>query len=408
LRVIPVSSGKGGVGKTTLALNFALGLARHGRTILVDLDTGTSSVRNCLDAPVARDLYHFFKKGAALRDCVTPLPQKLDPAGTYSGFGFVAGPKHLIEDITNFGPERRDQLIDAINALEADYVVLDLKAGLDQGVIDFLPQRNSGVLVFTPHMPAATLAASDIVKAILFRRLRRMLRRGSRIYAQMGQLSPEVVGAAVDRAEDVYDESLPNLDAFLAELQEALGAGHPALERVREAVESFVAYYVLNLFDGVRESFDTAVKPFVSNLAETVSARLSVVNLGWVVAHEDIDRAGQRRVPAILASDTPASASAPPRPDAAAAELRRLAALYLGRPGPVKPKAARAAARPAGGAEPHGYLDGQLDTLLRMQQDLAGTSYRDNFAYIAYRALHLMQSRGPREFGEPKLLKPAR
>jgi MinD-like ATPase involved in chromosome partitioning or flagellar assembly len=405
LRVIPVSSGKGGVGKTTLALNFALSLARHGRAILVDLDTGTSSIRNCLDAPVARDLYHFFKKGAALRDCVTPLPARLDPRGEYGGFGFVAGPKHLIEDITNFGPERRDRLIDAINELDADYVVLDLRAGLDQGVIDFLPQRNSGVLVFTPHMPAATLAASDIVKAILFRRLRRMLRRGARIYAEMGQVSPEVVGAAIDRAEDVYEESVPNLDAFLEEFETALGSGHPALVRVREAVESFVVYYVLNLFNGVRESFDTAVKPFVSNLAETVSARMSVVNLGWVVAHEDINRASQRRVPALLSAGAPAGA--PAKADAAAAELQRLATLYLGRPGPGRHSPAPVRApRPAQGAG--SYLDGQLDTLVRMQQDLAGTSYRDNFEYIAYRSLHLVHSRAPREFGEPKLLKPAR
>jgi MinD-like ATPase involved in chromosome partitioning or flagellar assembly len=414
LRVIPVSSGKGGVGKTTLALNFALGLARQGRTILVDLDTGTSSIRNCLEAPVVRDLYHFFKKGAALRDCVTPLPEKLDPRGEYARFGFVAGPKHLIEDITNFGPERRDRLIDAINELDAEYVVLDLRAGLDQGVIDFLPQHNSGILVFTPHMPAATLAASDIVKAILFRRLRRLFRRGARIYSEMGQISPEVVGAAIDRAEDVYDESVANLDAFLLEFEQALGGGHPALVRVREAVESFVVYYVLNLFNGVRESFDTAVRPFVSNLAETVSARLSVVNLGWVVAHEDINLAGQRRVPALLWDTAPgAPAAAQPRADAASAELQSLAAQYLGRraphkASPAKPGSGGGPARARVGPGPGGYLDAQLDTLVRMQEDLAGASYRDNFAYIAYRSLHLMQSRGPREFGEPKLLKPAR
>ncbi len=407
MRVIPISSGKGGVGKTTLALNLALSLSRHGRTILVDLDTGTSSIRNCLDAPVQRDLYHFFKKGAALKDCVTPLPASLDPRNEHADFGFVAGPKHLIEDITNFGPDRRDQLIYAINGLQADYVILDLRAGLDRGVVDFLPRHNSGILVFTPHMPAATMAASDIVKAILFRRLRRMFRPGARIYAEMGDLPPELVGAAIDRAEDVYDESTANLDAFLIEFEANLGAGHPALMRVREAVESFVVYYVLNLFDGVRESFDTAVKPFVSNLAETVSARLSIVNLGWVVAHRDINRAGQRRVPALLAGAPGKPAAA--NPDTAAAEMRRLATLYLKRPG--RPKAAEvpAATRPRRTApDSDRYLDVQLDTLARMQEDLKGVSYRDNFAYVAYRCLHLMESRAPREFGEPKLLKPAR
>jgi MinD-like ATPase involved in chromosome partitioning or flagellar assembly len=72
-RIIPVASGKGGVGKTTFAINFALALSRSAPTVLVDLDTGSSSVRNTLQVPIARDLYHFHRRSAPLVECITGL-----------------------------------------------------------------------------------------------------------------------------------------------------------------------------------------------------------------------------------------------------------------------------------------------------------------------------------------------
>ncbi len=398
-RIIPISSGKGGVGKTTLALNYALSLSRHGRTVLIDLDTGTSSVRNCIDTPVGQDLYHFFKKGQRLSDCVTTLDARLDPAGHYKSFGFIASPKHLIEDIANFTPARRGQLIDAINELPATFIVLDLKAGLDANVIEFLPYSNSGLLVFTPHLPSATMAAADIVKAILFRKLRTLFAEGSPVYAELAGLKPDFVNALLDRVEDVYDSNLHNLDAFVVDLQHALG-DHPVFKLVTKAIETFVVAYVLNRFDGVRTSFDSAVKPFVESLAENVSTHLTILNLGWVVESSRLNEANVKRVPALLAPE--------PRPrlarvDAAHAQLEKLAAEHL----PGKPPRHEKARSTSATARPRAsqYLDVQLDTLRRMYDDMKSANFRENFAYLTARSLHVMASRRTSDFGDTRLFK---
>ncbi len=399
-RIIPISSGKGGVGKTTFAINFSLALSRYGRTVLVDLDTGTSAIRNAIDVPIGKDLYHFFRKGASLNECVTTLDSKIDPEERYRKFGFVGGPMHLIDEITNFGAAHKAKLIAAINELHADYVVLDMRAGLDSNVIDFLPFSNSGILIFTPHLPSATLAASDIVKAILFRKLRLIFTKESPFFQTLGgrQLDYwKLINDLIDRVEDVYDNSIPNLDAFADDLAQNLG-DHPITRTVQQTLDEFRVHYVLNLFNGVDDSFNTAVKPFIENLTQNVSARCGVTNLGWITRSDMIHQANCNKIPAVLLPHHQAKKAA--KADKASKELDDLR-VAIG----LEPTR-RAAKTKASLTDSNDHLTSQLNVLKTMFDQKKGDDYYANFDYTSQRALFTMKNRRPSEFGDLRVYSP--
>lgn len=302
MRILPVSSGKGGVGKTTFALNFALALARTHKTVLLDLDTGTSSLRSFLDIKVNKDLFHFLKKNCTLQECREVLPAAMDPDRAFANFSFIASPHGFVQDIVNFSPGVKEKLIAGINGLQTDYVVIDLKAGLDHNVLDFLPLSNTGIILFTPRLKAATYSAAEMAKAVLFRMLNIMLTSPllqDRFAQAVNAPQATVFRRLRDFLESGSDSEAKNLDDFISEA--ALQFPQDNFLRVfRYYVENFKIYYVLNQFNSVAESVENTIKPFVEDIFRTASAKVIFHNLGWVVEDEQIRRSTESGVPYLV------------------------------------------------------------------------------------------------------------
>jgi len=283
-------------------------------------------------------------------------------------------------------------------------VILDMRAGLDANVIDFLPFSNSGILIFTPHLPSATLAASDIVKAILFRKLRLIFSKDSPFFETVTDATYgfKLINSLIDQVEDVYDSSVQNLDAFALDLAENLG-DHPITRTVQTTIDEFRVHYVLNLFNGVDDSFNTAVKPFLDNLTRNVSARCGVTNLGWITRSDTVHRANCNRIPALLLNEATAKKRAP----RAELDIRALVGLDSPKRNVEQTllSAQKAAAlRPETALDDH--LTRQLDTLRSMFEQKKDDDHYANFDYVTQRALFTMKNRRASELGDVRIYTP--
>ncbi len=157
-KVLAITSGKGGVGKSTLAVNIGLALQGLGkRCCLIDVDLGTANIDVLMRLQPVFNINHLVQGEREIEEVLVRGP---------SGILLVPGGSGL-EDVANMRERQFSRLISAFNKLEsfADYLILDTGAGVSKNVINFLLAADEILLVTTPD-PHAIMDAYSLIKVL--------------------------------------------------------------------------------------------------------------------------------------------------------------------------------------------------------------------------------------------------
>lgn len=158
LQVIAVTSGKGGVGKTTVAINLASAMARAGRrTLLIDADLGMGNVHVLTGLTANGSITDVLRGSVAIEDVLVEGPEGVQILCGGSGIAGLADVKPVL--VTRLGKELREL------AGRFDAAIIDTGAGISSQVLAFLGLADDVVLVTTPDM-SAMLDAYGVMKVL--------------------------------------------------------------------------------------------------------------------------------------------------------------------------------------------------------------------------------------------------
>ncbi|MEK6675123.1 MAG: MinD/ParA family protein [Planctomycetota bacterium] len=156
--VLAIISGKGGVGKTNVAVNLSICLSSHSMKVtLVDVDLGLANADLLMDLHSQYTLAHVLTGHKTIEEITTPGP---------AGIRFIAGASGIPES-ANLSDFERENLIYQLHKLETstDIVVLDCGAGISKNVLGFA-QHADQVLVVTTPQPTALTDAYAAIKSL--------------------------------------------------------------------------------------------------------------------------------------------------------------------------------------------------------------------------------------------------
>lgn len=157
-RVITVTSGKGGVGKSNISVNLAINFKRLGkRVIIFDADFGLANVEVIFGIVPKYNMFDMIYNGKDIMDVLTVGPL---------GIEFISGGSG-VQELLRLDKSQLAYMIEKLYELDrlADIIIIDTGAGISDSVLDFVAASNEVLLVTTPE-PTAITDAYAVLKAI--------------------------------------------------------------------------------------------------------------------------------------------------------------------------------------------------------------------------------------------------
>ncbi|MDM5338089.1 MinD/ParA family protein [Fictibacillus enclensis] len=154
-KVVSVLSGKGGVGKTNVAVNLSLALSGLGKkVVLVDLDIGMGNVHLLLGLTPRHTIADLFEHHLSVREIIEKGPGSLD---------YVGGDNGLLS-LLELDRHSQVHFVRELEKISSayDYIVFDIGAGLSEASLKFVLAGHEAILVATPEITSLTDAYSMI------------------------------------------------------------------------------------------------------------------------------------------------------------------------------------------------------------------------------------------------------
>ena len=274
MQIIPVASGKGGVGKSLLSANLAIALGQAGKkVVLADLDLGASNLHLVIGQTAAKKGIGTFLSGqGTFKDLIEPTD--------YENVSFIAGDSE-IPGLTSLKAGKKNELIREFSSIKADYLILDLGAGTHLTILDMFLLSPQGIVVTAPTV-TAILNGYLFLKNVVFRMMYNTFKKGSPAYKYL-----EDMRSNSQAMQKVY---IPKL---IGELKKVDRQGAELFE---SRMKKFRPRLILNMIDDPKDA-DRAIK--IRHSCRQFLG-LDIEHLGVIYRDTMQDKALSSRLPVII------------------------------------------------------------------------------------------------------------